>query len=83
MLRPRILPNAHEHTRAVLLIGIEQLGQRFAQAKDLGVLVSLKIDCDVDVLVALALKLEFAEISLLGSRILGPLPLDLREVVGL
>lgn len=46
-------------------------------------MVPLKVDCDVDVLVTLALKFKLAEIGFLGCRILGSLPLDLRKVVGL
>jgi pyruvate/2-oxoacid:ferredoxin oxidoreductase alpha subunit len=46
-------------------------------------LVSLQVDSDVDVLVALALKFEFAKVGLLRSRVLRPFPLDLREVVRL
>ena len=83
MLRPRVFPDAHEDTSAILLIGVKQLGERFAQAKDFRVLVPLEVDRDVNVFVALALELEFAEVSLLRSGVLGSFPFNLRKVIGL
>ena len=83
VLRPGIFPDAHENASAILLVGVQELGHGLAQTEDLGVLVALQIDGDVDVLVALALELDLAEGVVLRLGALGPLPLDLGEVVGL
>ena len=43
----------------------------------------MQVDCNVNVLVALALELELAEVALLRRGIVWSLPLDLCEVVRL